>query len=334
MNEAEKRDLVLEANPEQPTIASRLQSKAMTRDFSVAVLVKEDMELIRVFAAYYVGLGAQEVMIFYDGVPDFPSPSFGPNVSFVQCDDTFWATQIESKGAILEERQSAIYRHAQARCTSEWMLIVDCDELLMCDAPVAELLRTVPHSVDILRVPNVEAVCLSDQEEDANFGALGFRRPAQGRLNRKVLKLVYGQDVRFLGKGLAGHSAGKQFLRSRAQFEEIGLHDSTTLDKQIGRWITEFSQTQTLIAHFDAVSFDQWVRKFTRRHQMGKTVAHMRATRSQLVDVIADTAQLSSDDLRGRYRRLYRLSGFQYALLRLFGLAFKRNVFGEPDGKL
>jgi hypothetical protein len=295
--------------------------------FSVVIVAKEDRSIIDRLVDYYLGIGAKQITVYYDGTAEFEPVERPGLFTFVQCTDYFWKELGTVRPDALEQRQAALYGHALDRSDADWLLLVDTDEILAGDEPVAQALDRIPAGVDVLRVPNAEAIWSPDDDPNVDFGARCFRWPIKGRRGRLLSRLVYGRFHRFLESGVAGHSSGKQFLRTNRRYRKIRLHSSIPEAGGSVRWIGEFSGGRFFIAHFDAISFEQWKRKFLRRYERPQEVPTMRSARLNLVNLIGATSQGSDADLEQLFRRIYCLTRPQIALLKLFKLAFRRDIF-------
>ena len=181
----------------------------------------------------------------------------------------------------------------------------------------------------MVRVRNAEAVWTPGDDANVDFGTHSFRWPIKGRRGRVIPRLVYGRFHRFLGSGLAGHSSGKQFLRTNRRYQKIRVHWSVPEGGGTVRWIRDFSPHRFFIAHFDAISFERWKRKFLRRYDRPQDVPTMRSTRLNLVNLIGATSERSDADLEKLFKRIYGLTRWQFALLKRLNLAFTREIFRE-----
>ena len=295
--------------------------------FSVVIVAKEEQAIIERLVEHYLGIGAKHITIYFDGIADFEPPARPGLFTFIQCSEQVWKEIGRARPDALEERQAILYGHALERCDAEWLLMVDSDELLAGDGPVREALALIPPDVDVLRVPNAEAVWSPADDPYVDFGTRWFRWPMKGRSRRVVARLVYGKFHRFLEAGVAGHRSGKQFLRTKRRYERIRLHCSVPGAGGTVRWIGEFSRGRFFIAHFDAIGFEHWKRKFLRRAARPQEVPTMRPARLSLVHLIGATSQGSEADLERLFRHIYCLNRFQLAVLRMFDLAFKRDIF-------
>jgi hypothetical protein len=295
--------------------------------FGVVIVAKEDHSIIQRLVEHYLGIGAKQITIYYDGNAEFKPVQRPGLFTFIQCSDHFWKELRTVRPDALEQRQAILYGHALDRSDADWLLLVDTDEILAGDGPVGQALDRIPVGVDVLRVPNAEAIWSPDDDPSVDFGTRWFRWPIKGRRGRLLSRLVYGKFHTFLESGVAGHSSGKQFLRTNRRYLKIRAHCSIPDAGGTVKWIGEFSRGRFFIAHFDAISFEQWKRKFLRRYERPHEVPTMRSTRVNLVNLIGATSQGSDADLERLFRRIYCLTPPQIAFLRLFNLAFRRDIF-------
>lgn len=179
--------------------------------WSICSMVAEPPELLCVFAAYYLELGAQEVHFYLDdphqaGV-DMLKAIDGVRLTY--CDDAFWARLGgRPKGQVM--RQVRVFNQGYRACPSEWVLFCDADEYFFSDVPVAALLGAVLPEIAHCRTRMAERVFRAETAQAHLFDGVG-RVP----LNKsKVLEAVYGDRVEMTTRGLTGHVLGKSFVRT------------------------------------------------------------------------------------------------------------------------
>lgn len=294
--------------------------------FSVLIVARETRSVMKTVIGHYRRLGAEQIMIFFDG-PTTPLKGLdAPGLEVIECNADFWAAHLEGNAPSIEDKQRVAHGIGLGRCRADWLLIVDADELLVADRPVEDMLDAVPADVDALRIPNYEMVWGPGDEFGREFGATYLRIPLRHRGRRALLRLVYGRDSRFLPFGLTGHEAGKQFIRAGRHYDLIDIHTCQRNGELIGQWLDAVAPGETaFIAHFDAVSLARWAEKFRRRYSGEAAAVDMRPSRAAQMDLIRDAIR-SDDSLAGLCRRLNGLTLWQYRILRLFGYAFRRPV--------
>jgi hypothetical protein len=288
----------------------------MGNTFSVAAMVHEDKETIRIFCDYYLSLGVKEIFLYLDDC-DFLSDD--PRVIVTDWTDS-------QKEKLLKTKQVEAYKDAFQRATSNWILIIDVDEFLLPGGDLKNFLRAIPEEVNVLRLPTAEAVWGPDDDINKAYDCSYFRtKIGDGGIGTKIItSLVYGPEfIRYFRKGLAGHTGGKSLLRVGSDVGMIRLHAPWKDGTRQGTWAYSVGLNKAYIAHFDAISFDRWCKKWKRR--LSKKA------------ITLDTAgrNRQSDDLSiARFRKFYSLNKFQVTALRAIGKVFTMrrlldNRFGQ-----
>ncbi|MHC0054457.1 glycosyltransferase family 2 protein [Actibacterium sp. D379-3] len=300
--------------------------------YSTVSLVKEDPAHIRRFAEYYCAGGAQTVFLFYDGTIDPAFLDDMPRVRLVQCDAEFWQGLTGARPDGLEERQMAVYRHVVEAAGADWLLIVDLDEFVFGDMTINAFLDGMPAGVESVAVVTAEAVYGPGDDRARDFGATVFRTPLRSRTRARILAFfVYGRAARVFERGLLGHSAGKQFLRTGRSYSRVGIHGS----QRDGKTVTVRADAvpgnaaRMYVGHFDALGYDRWVEKWRRRLE-GETLARDMGPRRRVQMTMIRSARRAGDRaLKRLFERLYGLSAVQFAVLSALGLAFRNPLFAE-----
>jgi hypothetical protein len=186
-------------------------------------MMRESPDVVRRFCQYYRQIGAEDVLMFWDGNPRgeerhaLENAARAGGSSLVFCDDDFWrGLGVDGPNLHLEALQSRIYHFGYEQCKSDWMFFWDADEFLVSPVSVSDVLKAIPEDVQSLRVQNFEAVWGPDDDSSEAFGCSYFRVPLpSGSLLSKALSLIiFGKYVRLTRRGLVGHDQGKQFLRT------------------------------------------------------------------------------------------------------------------------
>jgi len=296
--------------------------------FCAVIMAKEDRSVIDRVVDYYIAKDAEQVVVYFDGEPDFAMDDREGRLRFVACDDSFWQAVIGSgTPELYDTRQVGIYEHAISVVTQDWILFIDCDEYLVSDRPISAFLDEVPASEDILRVPNIEAVWGPGDDRDEHLGARWFRQATSSPLRRRALKLIYGDVHQFMGSGLMGHSAGKHFVRSGKDYERTNAHTSVHADGRRGKWAEELLKYEVVVCHFDAMSYERWLKKFLFRFQTKSTFGSVRQSRQSMIDLIGDSSELGDAQLRKLFERLYCVSPLQAFVLKGLGMIVQRDIF-------
>jgi hypothetical protein len=133
--------------------------------FSVCCMMRESPDVVRRFCQYYRQIGAEDVLMFWDGNPRgeerhaLENAARAGGSSLVFCDDDFWrGLGVDGPNLHLEALQSRIYHFGYEQCKSDWMFFCDADEFLVSPVSVSDVLKAIPEDVQSLRVQNFEAV--------------------------------------------------------------------------------------------------------------------------------------------------------------------------------
>lgn len=139
-----------------------------------------------------------------------------------------------------------------------------------------------------------------------------------------LIRDTYGPLARkFLQNGLSGHFAGKSFVRRGEAFSEMTLHKATPVSGDI----LVLEGERYAILHYDALSYDDWQRKWRRRAEKRVNMVMMSERRIALLDEFR-TFQGDDTRLRELFSALNVLDGRQLGMLAGAGLAFRISGFG------
>ena len=292
--------------------------------FTVAVMARETRDVLEIFTRHYAAHGAERVLIFFDGDAGPVANLASEVVQIIPCDAAFWrgaGIDPDSRPA-LDEKLGVVCQIAFGQCRSDWLLIVDADELLIAPVPLGTVLARLPQETEVARIPNGEAVWGPKDTFGAAFGCSYLRLPLprKGRW-RRALRLIYGARTSGLMEwGIVGHASGKQILRAGTRVDRITSHDSLRDGRPLGRWLPDLLPgDRTLIAHFDAVSVDRWTEKFRRRFSGESPSLEMRGPRAEQMHQIGAAAARSPEATARLCRDLYGLTRLQAAALFLTG---------------
>lgn len=308
--------------------------------FSVVALMKEDAAIIRRFIDFYLRIGAERVFIYHDGpighlVADGLDPAALAlrGVDLIGCDEAFWRRETGQVPADIQQRLRAAFALGHARCTSDWLFICDADEFIFVRTPVAEVLAAVPSGVDAVGLGVAEAVWGPGEDIATPFGSTWFRRPGpRGRRSHLEALRLYGPLGLLFRRGILSHVGGKQFVRTRARFDEIRQHHSTRDGARVTVPLHEAVPTLPValeLAHFDAISLGRWRTKFERRkHDSAAAMRERSFQRRWQIYLFRWMSALGPAALAALFRGFYLLSPRQIARLETRGLAFQADIFG------
>jgi hypothetical protein len=300
--------------------------------FSVVSLMKETPDVIARFARHYHRIGAERIHVYVDGplAPDLDPAALAEwGVELTACDAAFWEAEGIERPDTIQTRQSEIYQLAQRRCRSDWLFVCDADEFILDRIPVPDFLDRIPRDVISVRIPPAEAVWGPGEPVGTPFGSTWFRRPVPGR---RLAARAYGPWAGLLQNGLAGYKAGKQFVRSDARFDLIHLHVSKVDGRKVSPWARQIDPALAAVevAHYEAIGFERWRRKFARRLGDSPVAIRRRSPhRRRQQAAFRICSRLGPWALRLLFARLYRLDARQLRVLEARGLAFRTDLFGS-----
>lgn len=296
--------------------------------FSTVSLVREEPDVLTRFAGHLAG-GAAEVMLFWDGGDPPELPEMAGLVVTV-CDDAFWQG-MGGRPVALEARQSAVYGRAMALCRSEWLLVCDADEFVFGDRPLPAWLDAIPAADDVVRLPVAEAVWGPGDDAGRTWGSTYFRTVwPRERMWRALGRPIYGEVAPFMRRGLAGHTGGKQVLRTGARYSAIRNMAAEREGRIVGRPAERVSPRLAgqWLGHFDAIDFDRWREKWRRRIERETIAQNMSPERTGQMDLIA--ARLAAGRAETLFGTLYGLTRMQEVALRAIGGCFRTRIPGMP----
>jgi hypothetical protein len=299
--------------------------------FSVVSMMREPAEVVGRFVDYYRRLGATDIFIYYNG-PASEVPDSAAEVCTL-CTPAFWAPH-GGEPRELEQRQRICYADGYSRCRTEWLLVVDADEYVFGDRPLAQALASIPPDVESVAFPTAEAVWGPGDDIDEPFGCTHFRTAWRRRSTWLALApLIYGPSCGHLKRGVAGHDAGKQVVRTGRADLRIDLHATARDGVSVTRRAPTISPELAgfYVAHFDAISLARWEHKWRLRSQSGLVLAHMAAARQRRQQQRMIVAGLANGRSREVFARIYGLNALQFRLLALLGKGFRRrDVLAAP----
>jgi hypothetical protein len=292
--------------------------------FEVVTAALAPLRHIQVFANYYRKVGADKVRVFYDGRLDGVPPA---KCEVIECNRQFWETIGICRPASVEDRQRAIYNFAYTDAHSDWLLIVDIDEFVFGQNDLLDLYQALGPEYDSVRFGSVEAVFDSTDDIGKEYGSRHFRRPCNKYLAAVLPHILYPGLGGVFIRGLLGHSRGKHAVRTGLHGILIDIHDSSCRGKAM-RELDASSGTRKpgfYLAHFDAISYQQWCVKWNRRIVAQDTKECGRKRDMQL-QLFAEAA--SEEHRTSLFRRLYAVNSRQLFVLRALGLLIEN---ARPD---
>ncbi|MDG4649629.1 hypothetical protein P6F26_14385 [Roseibacterium sp. SDUM158017] len=304
--------------------------------FSVVAMVKPSAAELYRFANHYIDIGAERVYAFFDGgradldAREIDASMLPAGTEVIALDDEFWNARGIQRPDEFIKRRREVHAYGKHLCTSKWLFICDEDEFIIERHPIHEALATIPEHVISVRLPVAEAVWGPGDDLGEAFGSTWFRRPWPVALDRRRVRLlVYGPFGGFFSRGVLGHISGKQFVRTDAFIDELGTHVSSVNGENVSVWGDEISPEMGALelAHFDAISFDRWIRKFRARAHDPSIREITKKTRQRQTDLVNHLVGQRRWLAWRLFAHFYGLSTRQARFLERRGLAFREIVF-------
>ena len=300
--------------------------------FTVVALMREEPFIVNRFIEFYLRSGANEVQIYFDGILSDRGSVLNlghPRVKFIECTDAFWQANCGTRPESLELAQVAIYNIALSLCSCDWMLIVDSDEFVNGPRSIRSLLSSVPEGIDSVRIQTAEAVWGPGDDITLEFGSSHFRTALPRFGTGLLTKLLYGRYAPLFRAGMLGHTAGKHFLRRDARIDQVGIHFSNLRGQAIGVWAHQLSSdgAQFVVAHFDAIGFDRWTDKWSRRIANETVVTGMSDQRIAQMKIFMEAMTSGEDSLWNVFRAFHSINRWQYLLLTVLARVVRAEIF-------
>jgi hypothetical protein len=227
-----------------------------------------------------------------------------------------------------EEAQATIYNAAFKACQSDWLLVVDADEFVFGPIPIRELLQMAPLETSAIQIPTAEAVWGPGDDINLDFGSTYFRTPIP-RASRLIQRIVYKDNADLFHMGLLGHYVGKHFVRKEAEIDSVTIHSSISKGRSISRHVKRISPVgrRFYVAHFDAIGFDRWKKKWSLRYTGATNMLDLSSKRTRQMKIVKDGINQGEETAKKVFSKLNSINRIQWVILRMLGLAMKAAVF-------
>lgn len=284
--------------------------------WAVVATVREPAALVLAFAAHYAALGAREIWLFFDDPTDGTADLavHFPRTRVIRCDAAYWTARRRSPPALQSVRQLANATYAYNRSEADWMLHVDADEFLWCEAPLAEDLDRLDPEDGWLKIRNLERVWLPDTGSAHIFEG-AFRRPVIPKDTHIDLAPIYGETLGYLKMGFAGYPVGKALSRTGRHFR-LNVHSprAGTGPKDA---LPAFKTARGVhLLHFDGLTPAHWAAKTLRyaAHSDAKIDDLLHVERRAQVRRVRDWCR-GPGDIAAFHRQLMHLDAGQVQAL-------------------
>lgn len=290
--------------------------------WAIVTIAREPPEVIRRFVAWHLDQGASRIVIHFDD-PDDPCIAMVahlPQVEPVRCTPEFW----DSLGISRQKRrmnfiQNAVRKHGYDRAGESWVLPLDADELMLAGPgrSISRLLGDAPEDDRVIQVRPAEVVSVADGD-----GYDAFRVP----MNRDECRQIYGDFWQFMvrNQGLAGHNAGKSFVRTGLAPFRMRPHwiEAPGGERIIDRVLDRNDGFYLL--HYVDSGYDDWRRKLEYRVRLKGYRPRLRERLGQVLER-GDEA-----DIRRHYGLMHSFDAQQTETARQLGLLFEPRLAFDP----
>lgn len=240
--------------------------------------VKTTIASLKLFVNYHLSIGIQHIIIFSDD-PNFESLDELAQrelVTVINCTNEYWVGLIGARPASIEERQIANVNYGARMLASmkmDWMIHVDCDELINPLRPINKILDA--SVADVVKFSLFEAVSEKVVYENLFEPTLFKRRSS--KFMEFISKALGCTQPFYQEEYLRGHSASKTAVRLLEKFDgKHGIHAPRDL---MGVIIVGSKLIQLL--HYDCVGLVEWKRKWDGRIDGSSLALGMRPNRQR-----------------------------------------------------
>lgn len=214
------------------------------------------------FCAHHLDLGAARLLLYLDDARADQGAilSAHPAISVTLCDDAFWAKR-GRRPAKHQVRQTRNATQAYRRKAHdlEWLIHMDVDEFLWCDADIGGCLAGLPDTVQAARLRPAEALAGGD-----GTAYKAFIPPGPAR--RATVSRLYPEFGDHIKGGFLSHVAGKLFLRTGLPDLSVRIHNAFLPDDAKP---DETDESRICLLHRHAKDWDTWIASYRYRLQSG-----------------------------------------------------------------
>jgi hypothetical protein len=300
----------------------------MPQTWATVTMLKEPPEVVRDFVAHHVTLGASEVHLYFDD-PDDPSIALVSHISqvrVVRCTPGHWAG-LAGRLPSHEARQKANANHALDRTRCDWIIHLDADEMVHGEGEIARCLEDAEG--DALRLPPFEALGL-ERAGQSGRPEFRFRGPLpRGPRGLRIGEAAYGEFAGSLNQGMLGHSAGKFFVRTRAEGLRLSIHGPF----RNGVRVPATDAKGMRLLHFHGADWAKWRRHLEFRLSSGAYASTLQprkaraAPRATLFDLLVGLRDREGEEGLRRFHRQVCTFGPEKRVLGRVGALFEADLW-------
>lgn len=246
----------------------------MNNTWSIVVTAKTTVENINIFIKHHLKMGVDNIYLFLDAPQDFDEKEefiVSDQVEIFKCNDRFWKNREHfeclrySKGEkphLVEYRQYHNMLHAHSICDSEWILMMDIDELLYARDSVNKVLNKYPENIFSILVKPIEAIYEEKPPLDFLEVFNGKYFKIHNKETTKKWNEIYNNAEIKHKAGFYGHITGKTFFRTGYPIKSPSCHVSKPYENDLG---IAFIEENFLLMHFEAQTPEYFSQKIKNR---------------------------------------------------------------------
>ncbi|NNH76601.1 glycosyltransferase family 2 protein [Acinetobacter sp. ANC 5380] len=251
-----------------------LDNISMEVTWSIVVTAKALPENINIFLDHHLGLGVDNIYLFLDSPDDFNPENFlkkNDRVKIFKCDKEFWEQRKHfeclrySRGErpdLVEYRQYHNMLHAHSICDSEWLLMMDIDELLYSKLKVSKILNKYPNNIFSVLIKPLEVVyCDKIPKNFKEVFSTKYFKEYKLKNIEEWDKIYYKPEIKHKS-GFFGHITGKTFFRTGFPIKAPSCHLSKPYENDLG---LAFIDENMYVMHFESQTFEQFSQKIKNR---------------------------------------------------------------------
>lgn len=315
------------------------ESALLGNTWAVVATVRAPSEMVNVFIAHYLRLGANEIHVFFDD-PELTKHdtnlSEDPRLRISVCDDEFWRASdaiyplmIAGRPDNVEGRQFSNYLRVQRESNCDWILNVDVDELLIACRNVSDILSDSPPNVFMIGARPLEAVYTTPPNLQDLFDTTYFKQPYQGY--PKFVEAEFRPELLPNKYGFWGHRRGKGFFRRAETIKTLSCHFPEPLNPALHH---RLFHPELELLHFECMTFDLFHEKRIRRITGDSLTTRIhRVTKARLKHFKREFDRGGEKATRELYEHMNVFSGARLARAIKAGFLVERSRFGSPEPK-
>ena len=233
--------------------------------WGIVATVWEPYEILRVFVAHHLALGAKSIRLYLEGPdgPDFAEKlSAIPGCDPIVADHSHYAKSLpHGLRSVFPQRQHTNATRAYREMDVDWVLHIDADEFVQ-SADLADELDRLPGYVNSVRLVNGERFFV--EGEDTQSPLNGHCLAPLNADHPSAAPFLYGPHATFTSVGFTAHALGKSATRTGLPVE---LHVHWPDPSPV---IRAHISNESWLVHYDAITPTHWLSKLLRFHRANR----------------------------------------------------------------